>query len=230
MNRSENACWWCSNRIIWRFGHHTDPARGHRRRGRESNRLAGQRPFPEEVSGTHDADDRLLAGLGNDRQLDAALLNVEDALARLTLDEDRRGCWIVDGLSRDARGIEERLGVESTSRFRGHPGVITLSDKAAGPFSEKPVRRVTTTGVHKRTDGCVDGRYDPRMLFEFIDVHRDDIIARCREKVARRVASAADAGGNRSRRACVPASAEQRAPTWPELRSGDRRDGPSTRA
>ena len=51
-------------------------------------RLAGQASLAEEVAGIQYGDDPLLALLGDDRQLDLALLDVEDAVGGISLPED----------------------------------------------------------------------------------------------------------------------------------------------
>src|SRR4029453_19221537 len=93
-------------------GNVKDPARGHRGRRRQANRLAGERPLTEEVARAQYPHDRLLPSLGQHRQLDPPLLNVENGVGGSTLREnDRRWC-----VGRRASGhpgrIEEGLGVK----------------------------------------------------------------------------------------------------------------------
>ena len=67
-----------------------DEYRRQRRRGGRSdpNRLTRQRTFPEKVAATQHRHHRLFAGPRQHRNLDAALLDVHDGVARLTLRED----------------------------------------------------------------------------------------------------------------------------------------------
>jgi hypothetical protein len=85
------------------FLDHQDPAGDLRGRVPHANRLAGQAPLAEELSGAKHGDDRLSPGLCTDRQFHAAFLNVHDARARVALHEDRRAAWIRHTLGRDAR-------------------------------------------------------------------------------------------------------------------------------
>jgi hypothetical protein len=65
------------------FGYNENGARGHRSRRGEAYRLAGPRPFTDEVAGAQYPYDRLFDGLGDDRQLHAPVLNVEDGIGRV---------------------------------------------------------------------------------------------------------------------------------------------------
>ncbi len=79
-------------------------------------RLAGQASLAEEVADIQYGDDPLLALLGDDRQLDLALLDIEDAIGGISLPEDalvrlisRRGSAGADRCQKSRR-LEERRG------------------------------------------------------------------------------------------------------------------------
>src|SRR5690606_18756274 len=87
-----------------------------RRRGRggrpDANRLTRERTFPEEVTRTQHGHHGFLASPGEHRDLDAALLDVHDGVARLTLREDGLPLRVRHDAPRRTSGLEERLGVE----------------------------------------------------------------------------------------------------------------------
>ena len=74
--------------------------------------MAGQRPLTEEVAGAQDSHDGFFAGLGQHRQLDAPVLNIENGIGRVALRVDGRALPIVNDLSRNARRLEEGFRVE----------------------------------------------------------------------------------------------------------------------
>ena len=135
MKRSESACCWWSKPNHLPFGNDKDRARGHRGRRRQANRLAGERPLTEEVAGAQHPHDRLLAGLGQHRQLHAPVLNVEDGVGRIALREDDRGWFVVHERSRHPGRIEECLRVERVLAPRFHPDLLTLCAVRTG-FAE----------------------------------------------------------------------------------------------
>ena len=60
----------------------------HRRRGRDAQCMAIEAALAEELARFQNSDDRFLALLGNDCELDPALLNVKNRIRRLALRED----------------------------------------------------------------------------------------------------------------------------------------------
>ena len=65
-----------------------DHAGRHGRGAAHSNRLAGQTPLAEEISGSEHRHHRFSTGLRQHGQFDAARLNVRDILAGVPLPED----------------------------------------------------------------------------------------------------------------------------------------------
>src|SRR5229473_5836256 len=57
----------------------------HRPRCCDAQRMAIQTPFAKKMTGSQDCDDRFLALLGNDRELDLALLDVKNRVRDLSL-------------------------------------------------------------------------------------------------------------------------------------------------
>src|SRR4029453_11644274 len=122
------------------FGNNKDPARGHRGRRRQANRLAGERPLTEEVARAQYPHDRLLPSLGQHRQLDAALLNVENGVGGSALREnDCRCCVACAGAGHPGR-IEEGLGVKYAPCLRCHRYPVRISDT---PGRSESTRRVS---------------------------------------------------------------------------------------
>ena len=87
-------------------------ARRDRGRAADAERLPGQASFAEEVAGAQHGDHGFLAGLGEHRQLDAALLDVHDAVGTVALRKDHLVRRILDDLLREPGGVEKRLRVE----------------------------------------------------------------------------------------------------------------------
>jgi hypothetical protein len=85
-----------------------------RRGGRpDPNRLTGQCPFPEEISRAQHRHHGFFASPGEHRDLDAALLNVHDGIARLPLREDDCSLGKCRHVPRSALGRKDGFGVES---------------------------------------------------------------------------------------------------------------------
>src|SRR5947207_5848603 len=125
------------------FGNNQDPARGHRRRRGQTNRLTGEGAFPEEVARAHYSYNGLLASLGQHRQLHPALLNVEDGVRRIALGENGRRRRVVRPTFVHSRRIQERLGVEYTSSLECHGDPLTLSGTPAAVRTRFSCRSVS---------------------------------------------------------------------------------------
>src|SRR4249920_392848 len=70
------------------FGYGHDHAFFHRRCGRDTQWMAIEAPLAEELARFQDPDDRFLALLGQDSELDAAFLNVKNRIRHVSLLED----------------------------------------------------------------------------------------------------------------------------------------------
>ena len=115
MNRSERACCSWSRRIICSFRDDQHGRRGHGGRGLQANGMTRQRPLTEEVTRPEHRHDRLFAAVRLHRELDGALLNVQDAVGRIALGENDVGGLIGrDGLPRPC-GTEKRVRVERSA-------------------------------------------------------------------------------------------------------------------
>jgi len=90
-----------------------DLAVAHRLGCRQPQRLADQASFAEEFARSEDRDDRFLALLGRDGDLDLAFLDVIDGVCRsgLSIDDDVLG--VVGDRAAPAHGREKRLGIEA---------------------------------------------------------------------------------------------------------------------
>src|SRR4029453_3309873 len=146
------------------FGNNKDPARGHRRRPRQANRLAGERPLTEEVARAQYPHDRLLPSLGQHRQLDPPLLNVENGVGGSTLREnDRR--WCVGRRTSGHPGrIEEGLGVKYTPCLQCHRYPVRISDTPGRSESTRRVsERWATVMDRKDLVACASGRTGRRV-------------------------------------------------------------------
>ena len=75
-------------------------------------RLPGQAPLAEEVPDVQNGDDPLLALLRHDRQLDLALLDIEDAVGRISLPKDVLVRLISRGGSAGANRCQEGGRIE----------------------------------------------------------------------------------------------------------------------
>src|SRR5207247_6241867 len=107
-----------------------------------ANGMTRQRPLAEEVSRPQHRHDRLLAAARQHRELDRALLNVQDGVGRITLGENEiSGSIGCDCFSRPGR-TEKLLHVEA----RLLPG---LHDRLETLFIIAPA----ADGVYYRTSG-----------------------------------------------------------------------------
>ena len=77
--------------------------------------MTGEGAFPEEIARTQHRHDRFFAGPRQHGDLDAALLDVHDGVARLTLREDDLPFWIGRHAPCRTGGPEEGLSVEGWS-------------------------------------------------------------------------------------------------------------------
>ena len=93
------------------FDPHDDAFR-HRRDRRQAQRLSGQAALAEEVPLPVERDDRFLPLLGDDADLDLALLNVKDGIRRVALREDFLILAIVRYGPPAVHGAEEGFHVE----------------------------------------------------------------------------------------------------------------------
>jgi hypothetical protein len=75
-------------------------------------RLAGQASFAEEIADVQKGDDSLLALLGDDRELDLALLDIEDAVGGISLPENALVCLVFYGGSSGAGRQQELRCIE----------------------------------------------------------------------------------------------------------------------
>ena len=123
MNRSDIACCGAAGAPS-PLVHEQDRAVGHGGRAAHANGLAGQAAFAEELARAEHAHDGFPARLGQHRQLDAALLDVEHVLARVALgEEDDVASPILDDLLRDPSRVKEdfALKVPCCFDFIGRP-------------------------------------------------------------------------------------------------------------
>jgi hypothetical protein len=83
-------------------------------RGADPPPLAGKAAFAEEVAGAEHRHHSFPAGLREHRQLDAALLDVHDGVARVALGEHDLVAAEFDDLLRQSRRVEKLLRVEGS--------------------------------------------------------------------------------------------------------------------
>src|SRR5487761_1280863 len=95
-----------------RFVEPHDDAFRHCRYGRQAPRLAGQTALAKEIPLVMDCDDRFLPLLGNNVNLDLALLHEKDRVRRISLAEDRLALSIFRYAPAPVHGGEKRFDVE----------------------------------------------------------------------------------------------------------------------
>src|SRR3981189_2619479 len=103
-----------------RFPQSHDRAFCHRPDGRDPTCLSGQAPLTAELPCSKNCDDRLLPLVGNDGNLDLALLDIEDGIRGIALREDNLILAILGYGSSLADFGEKGLGIECWSSFFGH--------------------------------------------------------------------------------------------------------------
>jgi hypothetical protein len=90
-----------------------------------------QTRFAKKLTGSQDCNDRFLALLGNDSELDLALLDVKDCVCNLSLREDSLILAVFGYRLSFAHLGEKSFGIERNSL--PHKGSLSLSHKG-GPF------------------------------------------------------------------------------------------------
>jgi hypothetical protein len=82
--------------------------------------LSGKAPFAEEIVGSKERDDRLLALFRYDRDLDLSSLNEEDRIGRLTLGKNDLALAVPPNAPAIADMREKRFRIEWPSGFWRH--------------------------------------------------------------------------------------------------------------
>jgi hypothetical protein len=96
-----------------------DDAVRHRRGRGQAQWLSGQAALAEKVALAMERDDRLLAPLGYDAELDPALLDIEDGIRRVSLREDLLIVSVVRNVAAAISGVEELFEVEQRGTTLG---------------------------------------------------------------------------------------------------------------
>ena len=120
MNRSDIACCLCKQAHHLLLVDEEDGAVGRRRRAPHADGLTRQASLAEELARAQHRHDGFAARLREHRELHAALLDVQDVLARIALGEDDLASPILDDRFRNPRGVEEGVRVESAFQFGFH--------------------------------------------------------------------------------------------------------------
>ena len=82
-------------------------------RGAHAHLLAGQAALAKKIPRTQRRDDGLAAGLGEDREPDGAVLNVEDLSGGIALGKNQLVRRVLDDFPLHTRRIQELLRVEA---------------------------------------------------------------------------------------------------------------------
>src|SRR5512139_443364 len=90
---------------------HEEGTRSRGYRGCHADRLSRQGPLAKEVAGAQHCYDGFLARVGNDPEFHAAVLNVDDAGAGVTLRVDHISLLTLDDLPGNAARLKEGLDV-----------------------------------------------------------------------------------------------------------------------
>ena len=112
-----------ANHLLFRDPHHRRRHHGCRRT--HPQRLSCQATLAEKVAGSEHGDNRLFACRRHDRELHAAILDIEDAGRLGALSKDGRTAGEAHDPARHTRRVEKRLNIKllswlSARRFHGH--------------------------------------------------------------------------------------------------------------
>jgi hypothetical protein len=110
--------------------------------------MAIQAPFGKKVAGSQNSDDCFLALLGNDRELDLAVLNVKNRVGDLSLLENNLILPIVGYRFSLAHLGEKYFGIKRGFGSLPHKGFPFLLARAALSPDEGRARRGNYSGFH----------------------------------------------------------------------------------